>query len=71
MAKINLNLSSQYKKWIFIGIVLIALIFVLVQFNRNSEFRAAKKAFNNEEYAQAAELFAALGNFSDSPSYVT
>lgn len=70
MAKINIKLSSQYKKWIFIGIVLIAFIFVLVQFNRNSEFRAAKKAFNDEEYAQAAELFSELGNFSDSASYV-
>ncbi len=70
VAKINLELSSRYKKWIFIGIVLIALIFVLVQFNRNSDFRAAKKAFNNEDYARAAELFSELGNFSDSDSYV-
>ena len=69
MAKTNVIISSNIKKWIFIGIVLIALIFVIVQFGRNSEFRNAKKAFNNEEYARAAELFAELGTFSDSDSY--
>jgi len=71
MAKINITISSKTKKWIFIGIVLIAVIFVIVQFSRNSEFRAAKRAFNNHEYAQAAELFGALGTFSESDSYAT
>ena len=71
MAKLNIIVSSKIKKWIFIGLVLIALVFVVVQFSRNSEFRAAKKAFNNKDYAQAADLFTALGTFSDSDSYAT
>lgn len=70
MAKTDIKMSSRYKKWVFIGIILIALCFVLIRSNRNSEFRAAKKAFNAEEYTQAAELFSALGTFSDSDSYV-
>lgn len=69
MAKTNTSNAAKTKKWIFIGVVLIALIFVVVQSSRNSEFRAAKKAFNNQEYTLAAELFAELGTFSDSDSY--
>lgn len=70
MPKLNIKISSQMKRWLFIGIVLIALAFVLIQFNRNSEFRAAKKALNEKDYMRAAELFSTMGSYSDSDSYV-
>ena len=70
MAQINVRISSKAKKYIFIGIVLLSIVFVTVQFSRNSDFRAAKKALNNHEYAHAAELFSELGTFSDSDSYM-
>lgn len=70
MTKINVKFSPQVKKWAFLVMVLIALIFVLTRFHRSSEFRMAKKAFNAKEYAYAAELFSQLGTYSDSDSYV-
>lgn len=69
MPKLNIKISPQLKKYLFIGVVLIALIFVVVQFNRNSEFRTAKKAFNEKDYLRAAELFELLGTYSDSDAY--
>ena len=71
MPKINMKISSQTKKYLFIGIVLVALVFVVTQFNRNSEFRAAKKAFNEADYLRAAELFEVLGNYSDANLYAS
>lgn len=70
MTKINVKLTPKAKKWVFIGIVIIALIFVATRFQRSSEFRVAKKAFNNGDYVQAAELFSELGTYSDSDFYV-
>ncbi len=70
MPKINIKFTPRTKRWLFIGIIIFALVFVFFQFNRNSEFRFAKKAFDNQEYARAAELFSALGTYSDSDSYV-
>ena len=70
MPKITFQLSAQAKKWIFICAVVVALVFVLFRFNRNSEFRVAKKAFQAKDYEAAAELFSQLGTYSDSDSYV-
>ena len=69
MPKVNIKLSSQMKKYLFIGIVLIAVIFVVFRFNRSSDFRIAKKAYNEKDYVRAAELFDVLGTYSDSDSY--
>ena len=66
MPKINIKISPQMKKYLFIGIVLFALLFVVFRFNRNSEFRIAKKAYNEMDYVRAAELFDAMGTYSDS-----
>jgi len=71
MPKFNIKFSPQMKKYVFIGVVLVALVFVVVQFNRNSEFRAAKKAFNEKDYIRAAELFETLGTYSDSDAYAS
>ena len=70
MAQLNIQISAKAKKCIFIGIVLLCLVFVVVQFSRNSEFRAAKKALSDYDYVLAAQLFSELGTFSDSDSYV-
>lgn len=69
MPKINIKFSSRMKKFLFIGIVLFALLFVVFRFNRNSEFRIAKKAYNEMDYVRAAELFDAMGTYSDSHLY--
>lgn len=72
MPKINVKLTPRVaKKWGFIVLVLIVLLFVLIRFHRDSAFRVAKKAFNEQDYMYAAELFAELGTYSDSDSYVT
>ena len=69
MPKVNIKISPQIKKYLFIGVVLFAIIFVIFRFNRNSEFRLAKKTFNEGNYLQAAELFDAMGTYSDSHLY--
>lgn len=71
MPKLNIKVSPQMKKYLFIGIVLFAVIFVIFRFNRNSEFRVAKKAFNEKNYTHAAELFDAMGTYSDSHLYAS
>jgi len=71
MPKINVKLTPRaLKKWGFIALVLIVLAFVLIRSQRDSAFRVAKKAFNEHDYAYASELFAELGTYSDSDSYV-
>lgn len=70
MAQMNISISAKVKKCIFIGVILLSVSFVIVQFSRKSEFRAAKDALNDYDYARAAELFSELGTFSDSDSYV-
>lgn len=64
------QIKTQTKKYIFIGLVAIALVFVLFQFRKGGEFRIAKKAFNSGNYAEAAELFSQLGTYSDSDRFV-
>lgn len=71
MPKIDLKMTPKaIKKWIFIGVVLIVLLFVLFRSQRDTAFRIAKKAFNEQDYMHAAELFSELGAYSNSDSYV-
>ena len=69
MPKLNIKISPQVKKYLFIGAVLIAIAFVVIRFNRNSDFRIAKRAYNDKDYLRAAELFDGLGTYSESDSY--
>ena len=49
MPKINVKLTPRaIKKWGFIVLVLLVLSFVLIRSQRDSAFREAKKAFNEQ-----------------------
>lgn len=70
MSSAKIKLSPQVKRIIFIILVLLAGVFLFLQFQKGSEFRTAKRAFNDGKYDEAAVLFSKLGTYSESDQFV-